>query len=139
MIYDNTDKLKNAILCYKNSNWFLNKYSMANKTNNLNKTALQIFTIRLKERMQELQYTLNYINIAVVDYENIESKKEKPIPNKKLRKIAYGNYFNDTKFNGLDKKLMNIKIKEIETTNKFEQQKDIEEYGIVLNDKNMYL
>ena len=139
MIYDNTDKLKNAILCYKNSNWFLNKYSMANKTNNLNKTALQIFTIRLKERMQELQYTLNYINIAVVDYENIESKKEKPIPNKKLRKIAYGNYFNDTKFNGLGKKLMNIKIKEIETTNKFEQQKDIEEHGILLNDKNMYL
>ena len=139
ILYDNIDKLKNAILCYKTSNWFINKFLTSNKNNKLTKTGFQIFLIRLKERMLELEKTLKYINITVDDYKNNCIYKVIPVTNKKLRKIAYGNYFNDKKFKGLGKKLLNFKIKEVETANKYEQQKDIEEHGIILNDKNIYL
>jgi hypothetical protein len=136
---ENFSNIKKATVFYKQSEWFSRIF--IEKENEL---LYRLFK-RVKNNCIEVCNNIEFFNEKIEEYElriwnkkkddNMKRKKNKKYKMQKLK------LFNEGKFNGLIEKLQALKIKEINTVNKFEKNKCIKTLNSRREaiDKNLYL
>ena len=136
---ENFSNIKKATVFYKQSEWFSRIF--IEKENEL---LYRLFK-RVKNNCIEVCNNIEFFNEKIEEYElriwnkkkddNMKRKKNKKYKMQKLKLL------NEGKFNGLIEKLQALKIKEINTVNKFEKNKCIKTLNSRREaiDKNLYL
>lgn len=137
--YENFGNIKNAVRCYKQSLWFGSKFLKKNDDN-----LFISFIKNLNWKSNECNLAFDILVKKINDYEKINLLKTKVVvDDNKNKKIDYNKYYElSDKYRGLIKKLENLKIKEIDTVNRFAQKKNIKFPGSnrrAGEDKNIYL
>ena len=136
---EHLSNIKKATAFYKQCEWFTRIFLEKN-----NDILYKLF-YKLKKNGIEICNLIDFFNEKIEEYEIKfrNKKKEDNNDDKKNKKYAMKKekIFSKSKFNGLIKKLQGLKIKEIDTVNKFEQNKNIKTLNSKreANDKNLYL
>ena len=143
IVNEKISDIKKATTFYKQCEWFSRTFLL--KTNKI----IYKFCYNIKNKGIEVSEIISFIKEKIKIYEGNQwkNKKEdyKEIRNKKYKKYK-AKLFCATKFKGLVKKLEDLKIKEIDTVNKFEKNKNIKNLNASGRDtkregkyKNIYL
>ena len=136
---EHLSNIKKATAFYKQCEWFSRIF--IEKDNEL---FYRLFR-RLKRNCIEVCNNIDFFNEKIQEYELKLWNKKKDENNKKKKNKKYAmqklKLFNEGKFNGLIEKLEGLKIKEINTVNKFEKNKCIKTLNSRREaiDKNLYL
>lgn len=122
--YENIGKIKNSIKCYYQCLWFI-RHFFYDSYKSLSYLIHNILdkSIEFKEIIDYLMKKINYYN-RIQMTNNTGSKSDSEKEEKKDKEI-YVNSIYIKKFKGLIKKLSSLKIKEIDTENKFDAKKNI--------------
>ena len=134
--YENIGKINYGIKSYYQCLWFLRHFFPNNFQNFLN------LIKNILNKSIEFKEAIDYLDKKIKDYDDFQLKMKKlGLKDRNKNKIKYSNLYSK-KFEGLVYKLDNLKINEIDMTNKFDIKKNIKCANMVKRegkDKNIFL
>ena len=137
---ENLSIIKKATAFYKQCEWFSRKF-----ISKYNQIIYKLF-YKLKQKGIEVCNIIDFFKDKIEEYEIKQWQKKKEDNSKDIKKKNYlikkNKLYDNKKFNGLIEKLQGLNIKEIDTINIFDKNKNIKclnSYKIEGNDKNIFL
>ena len=112
---ENMSYIKKATAFYKQCEWFTRIFLL--KDNNI----IYRFLLRLKKNSIEICNIIDFLQEKIKEKDKKLKKIEEALRAKEKKKHEKNNLFYDAKFKELVKKLEKLKIKEIDTINRFEK------------------
>ena len=137
--YEHLSNIKSAKAYYKQCEWFAKIFLEKN-----NKFIYKFF-YRIKKNLIDASNNIDFLNKKIKEYEErqwLKKMEENLNEKKKNYLIKKAKLYDVNKFNGLIKKLQGLKIKEIDTVNKFEKNKKYRSVSAKERkgkDKNIYM
>ena len=124
--YENIGKINFSIKSYYQCLWFYNNFLYHSS-----QKILYLFNNTLESSI-ELKNHLDFVKRRIEYYDKIQFFLKKQIEKKDKEKednkdIMYQNLLNGAKYQEFEKKILNLKIKEVDTTNRFDAKKNIKE------------
>ena len=134
---ENMSQIKKATAFYKQCEWFIRIF--ISKDNPI----IYKYFLRLKKHSIEVCNIIDFLMKKIVEVDKkLKKRMEEAMKEEIRKKNGSYNFFYDDKYKNLVKKLDGLKIKEIDTFNKFESNRLVRNMSANLgksNEKNMFL